>query len=116
NPANGKIIEEIKIDTKEEIEKAIKDTNNGFKKWSRIDAHQRSHLLKKWSEKIQENKKNIAETMTKENGKPLDESLGEIDYATSYIDWYSEEAKRIYGRTVPANNTSKRIIISRQPV
>jgi succinate-semialdehyde dehydrogenase/glutarate-semialdehyde dehydrogenase len=54
--------------------------------------------------------------MTLENGKPLSESLGEVDYATSYIDWYAEEAKRIYGRTIPANNQSKRIIVSRQPI
>src|SRR5699024_497075 len=54
--------------------------------------------------------------MTKENGKPLHESLGEVNYATSYIDWYAEEAKRIYGRTIPANTESKRIIVSREPV
>lgn len=54
--------------------------------------------------------------MTMESGKPLHESLGEVDYATSYIDWYAEEAKRLYGRTIPANTESKRIIVSRQPV
>ncbi|MDY0395731.1 aldehyde dehydrogenase family protein [Virgibacillus halophilus] len=54
--------------------------------------------------------------MTRENGKPLKESLGEVDYATSYIDWYAEEAKRVYGRTIPANTESKRIIVTKQPV
>lgn len=54
--------------------------------------------------------------MTLENGKPLSESIGEVDYATSYIDWYAEEAKRIYGRTIPANTENKRIIVSRQPI
>src|SRR5699024_4938044 len=62
------------------------------------------------------NKESIAEIMTKENGKPMHESRGEVDYAASYIDWYAEEAKRIYGRTIPANTEDKRIIITRQPV
>src|SRR5699024_4698841 len=51
-----------------------------------------------------------------ENGKPLQESLGEVDYATSYIDWYAEEAKRIYGRTIPAATETKRIVVSKQPI
>ena len=75
-----------------------------------------SRLLNNWSHKIQEHKKEIAELMTLENGKPLKESLGEVDYATSYIDWYAEEAKRIYGRTVPAASETKRIIVSKQPI
>src|SRR5699024_12842212 len=76
----------------------------------------RSNYLSKWSDKIQDNKEAIAEVMTKENGKPLRESLGEVDYATSYIDWYPEEAKRIYGRTIPANTTAKRIVVRHQPI
>src|SRR5699024_6392196 len=113
NPATGELIEEVKIDSEEEIKQAIKECHDGFKKWSKINAHERSRLLRKWSEKIQENKEVIAEIMTKENGKPLHESLGEVNYATSYIDWYAEEAKRIYGRTIPANTESKRIVVSR---
>ncbi|MBP2256705.1 succinate-semialdehyde dehydrogenase/glutarate-semialdehyde dehydrogenase [Virgibacillus campisalis] len=116
NPATGELIEEVKIDSEEEIKQAIKECHDGFKKWSKINAHERSRLLRKWSEKIQENKEVIAEIMTKENGKPLHESLGEVNYATSYIDWYAEEAKRIYGRTIPANTESKRIVVSRQPI
>ena len=54
--------------------------------------------------------------MTLENGKPLSESFGEVDYATSYIDWYAEEAKRIYGRTVPASSETKRIVVTKQPI
>ncbi len=116
NPATGEFIEEVKIQSKEEVKQAIKECYEGFNDWSRLDAHERSRLLSKWSDKIQENKNSIAEVMTKENGKPLHESLGEVDYATSYIDWYAEEAKRIYGRTIPANSESKRIIVSHQPI
>ncbi|ASN06234.1 NAD-dependent succinate-semialdehyde dehydrogenase [Virgibacillus necropolis] len=116
NPATGDVIEEIKANTEEEIKQAIKNGHESFKKWSKVNAHERSKLLRIWSQKIQENKESIAEIMTLENGKPLHESLGEVDYATSYIDWYAEEAKRMYGRTIPASSESKRIIVSKQPI
>src|SRR5699024_11761268 len=69
-----------------------------------------------WSNIIQENKREVAEIMTRENGKPLQESLREDDYATSYIDWYAEEAKQIYGRTIPAATETKRIVVSKQTI
>jgi succinate-semialdehyde dehydrogenase / glutarate-semialdehyde dehydrogenase len=116
NPATGELISEVRINTVAEIKQIIKNGHNGFKKWAKVNAHERSNLLKKWSEKIQENKAEIAEVMTLENGKPLKESLGEVDYATSYIDWYAEEAKRIYGRTIPSATESKRIVVSKQPI
>ena len=116
NPATGELISEVKVNTKEEILQSLKTGHEGFKKWSKVNAHERSKLLKKWSDKIQEHKAEIAEVMTLENGKPLKESLGEVDYATNYIDWYAEEAKRIYGRTIPSHTESKRIIVTKQPV
>lgn len=116
NPATGAIIKEIKKNTPEEIELALEKGQHAFKKWSKINAHERSRLLQAWSDKVQAHKQEIAEIMTLENGKPLSESIGEVDYATSYIDWYAEEAKRIYGRTIPANTENKRIIVSRQPI
>lgn len=116
NPATGDLIDEIQTDSEETIKQAIQACHDGFTSWAKTNAHERSRLLATWSAKIQENKQAIAEIMTKENGKPLPESLGEVNYATSYIDWYAEEAKRIYGRTIPANTESKRIIVSREPV
>ena len=116
NPATGELITEVKVHTEEEINQALKNGHEEFKKWSKINAHKRSRLLTNWSQKIQKNKEKIAEMMTLENGKPLQESLGEVDYATSYIDWYAEEAKRIYGRTIPAATETKRIVVSRQPI
>src|SRR5699024_6037533 len=65
---------------------------------------------------IQHNKLSIAKMMTKENGKPLKESLGEVDYATSYIDWYAEEGKRAYGRTIPTHADGKRLLVTKQPI
>jgi succinate-semialdehyde dehydrogenase / glutarate-semialdehyde dehydrogenase len=116
NPATGELIKEVTIDTEEQIKQALKNGHEAFKTWSKVNAHERSRLLKRWSQLIQADKEEIAKVMTLESGKPIQESLGEVDYATSYIDWYAEEAKRIYGRTIPANNESKRLIVTRQPV
>lgn len=116
NPATGELVEKIAVNTEEEIKLAIKKGHHSFKEWAAVHAHERSRLLQKWSDLIQENKKEIAKVMTSESGKPIKESLGEVDYATSYIDWYAEEAKRLYGRTIPANTETKRIVITRQPV
>lgn len=116
NPATGERIQEVNVQTTEEIQTVIEKGHKEFKKWSKINAHERSRLLQEWSQRIQENKEEIAKVMTMENGKPLSESLGEVNYATSYIDWYAGEALRVYGRTVPAAAESKRIVISRQPI
>lgn len=116
NPATGELIQEVKVNTREEIEQVIKKGYDYFQTWKTVNAHERSRLLQKWSDLIQSHKEDIAKVMTLENGKPLQESLGEVDYATSYIDWYAEEAKRIYGRTIPANSENKRIVISKHPI
>lgn len=116
NPATGEVIHEVVRNTEEEIIQALENGQTGFKKWAKINAHERSQLLKKWSVLVQENKEEIAKVMTMENGKPLSESIGEVNYATSYIDWYAEEALRVYGRTIPAASESKRIVVSRQPI
>ncbi|MFC2948097.1 NAD-dependent succinate-semialdehyde dehydrogenase [Virgibacillus sediminis] len=116
NPATGELVEDVKINSEEQIKAAIERGHRSFKQWAKINAHERARLLKKWSDTIQSNKEEIARVMTLESGKPLRESLGEVDYATSYIDWYAEESKRLYGRTIPANTESKRIVVSRQPV
>ncbi|MFD1361747.1 NAD-dependent succinate-semialdehyde dehydrogenase [Lentibacillus salinarum] len=116
NPATGEPVQEVRINSEEEILEALKKGHAAFKQWSKVNAHERSRLLKKWSDRILEETEEIAKIMTLESGKPINESLGEVKYAVSYIDWYAEEAKRIYGRTIPANTESKRIVVTRQPV
>src|SRR5699024_8862282 len=116
NHATGEIVKEIQSHTREDIEQALQRCHEALQTWSKMHAHTRSKLLVDWSNIIQENKREVAEIMTRENGKPLQESLGEVDYATSYIDWYAEEAKRIYGRTIPAATETKRIVVSKQPI
>lgn len=72
--------------------------------------------MRKWYELIVENKEELAELITKENGKPYEEAVGEVLYGAGYIEWFAEEAKRIYGRTIPAPTTGKRIVVTRQAV
>lgn len=116
NPATGELIQEISINTEAEIKDALERGNRAFHTWSKLNAHERSHLIKKWSNKIQEHKEELAKLLTRENGKPLNEARGEIDYSIEYLDWYAEEAKRIYGRTIPANTETKRIIVTKEPI
>ncbi|GAA0348701.1 succinate-semialdehyde dehydrogenase [Oceanobacillus oncorhynchi subsp. oncorhynchi] len=116
NPATGKVLAEIQESTKEEVEAIIEDVHQGFSEWKSRDAHDRAAIIKKWHDLIEENKNELAEIITKESGKPLKEALGEVNYANSYIAWYAEEAKRIYGKTIPASTPNKNIIIKKQPV
>ena len=116
NPATGEELATVKKNTESEIKEAIQKGHEAFQTWKKTNAHERSRYLKKWSELIQQHKQEIATMMTKENGKPLRESLGEVDYATSYIDWYAEEAKRLYGRTIPTHANGKRLVVTKQPI
>ena len=116
NPATGEVVDTLPVNTKEEVQAAIEACHEGFREWRQTDAHYRSGIIKEWFRLINENKDELAEIITKESGKPLHEALGEVAYANAYIEWYAEEAKRVYGRTVPANSPNKNIIIKKQPV
>jgi len=116
NPATGEIIKQVPIHSEANIQQVLKQSHDAFSAWSARDAHERSALIQAWSQKVKDHIEDIAELVTLENGKPLVESRGEVTYSTDYLDWYAEEAKRIYGKTIPANTPDKRIVISRQPV
>lgn len=116
NPATGEEAGRVDKDTKDSIEKKIRIAHEKFQDFRKMSTADRSDLLFKWAEKIDENKQEIAELVTLEGGKPLAEALGEVDYANSYIKYYAEEAKRIYGRTVPANGDDTRIVVTRHPI
>ena len=116
NPATQEEAGRVKKDSSETIEKKINTAHEKFQDFKKMNAQDRSDLLLKWAEKIEENRQEIAELVTLEGGKPLTEALGEVDYANSYIKYYAEEAKRIYGRTVPANNDDTRIVVTRHPI
>src|SRR5690606_13447597 len=84
--------------------------------WRDTEATKRSHTVRKWYDLIMANKQDIARIMTLESGKPLAESLTEVDYGASFVEWFAEEAKRAYGETIPAPKTDQRLITIRQPV
>ncbi|MFJ8263521.1 NAD-dependent succinate-semialdehyde dehydrogenase [Rummeliibacillus sp. NPDC094406] len=116
NPATGEDLQEVIVSSNEEVLAALKAGHTAFKTWSKVNAHKRSALLSKWADLVRAHRAEIGELITRENGKPLAEGLGEVDYAVSYIDWYAEEAKRIYGRTIPGHQESKRLTVIKQPI
>ena len=116
NPATGDLLATLPMDTQDEIVAKLKSGHDALAAWRNTSAYERSALISKWADLIIQHKESIAKIMTEENGKPYKESLGEVAYAVSYLTWYAEEAKRIYGRTIPAGSTNKRIVVTRQGV
>lgn len=116
NPATNKVIEKLNFTEENDINSKIDNAYKTFLSWRETDAHTRASILKEWSYLINEHREELAKIITLEGGKPLKESRGEIDYARSYIDWYAEEAKRLYGSTIPSNTENKRIITKKFPV
>lgn len=116
NPATNEVIATVAKGGVEEAEKAVDAAHEAFRGWSKKTANERAHLLMKWFQLIDEAKEEIATLMTTEQGKPLKEALGEVQYANSFISWFAEEGKRIYGETIPASAPNKRILVQKQPV
>ena len=116
NPATGKLIATVPEGGATEASMAVDAAYTAFQEWSRLSAYERSSLLMKWHDLVEVHLKDLAETMTAEQGKPLAEAIGEMKYANGFISWYAEEAKRIYGEIIPASNTGKRIFVHKQPV
>lgn len=116
NPSTGNVIATVPDGGAEEATQAVDAAYTAFEKWSDRTAYERSALLEKWYALINEQIDELAETMTEEQGKPLHEARGEMNYANGFISWYAEEAKRIYGERVPASHSNKRIFVHKQPV
>lgn len=116
NPANGKVICAVANATEADTKKAILSAEAAFKKWSTTDVLERSKILKKWYQLIINNKDDLALLLTTEQGKPLNEALGEISYAASFVEWFAEECRRTYGETIPSSNNSKRLKTIKQPI
>ncbi|BEP53067.1 NADP-dependent succinate-semialdehyde dehydrogenase [Variovorax sp. V118] len=115
NPARGAEIIRIPRLGKEEASIAVVAANAAFPRWAHRTAKERAGILRTWFDLIIANIDDLAIIMTAEQGKPLAESRGEIEYAASFIEFYAEEAKRIYGETVPAFRQGTKIVVSRQP-
>lgn len=119
NPATGQTVGNVPdmnaaVDTQAAIEAAHTTFNSS--QWQALTAKERAGLLKRWLALLEENKQRIAEIMTAESGKPLAESLGEIAYGNSFVEWFAEEARRIYGEIVPSPSATKQMFITRQPI
>lgn len=116
NPATGKIIGTVSKGGRTEAGLVVDAAFDAFFDWSELTANERGKLMRSWYEQIAEHIDELAKIMTLEQGKPLKEAMGEINYANSFIDWYAEEGKRIYGETIPSSSPNKRIIVKKQPV
>jgi succinate-semialdehyde dehydrogenase / glutarate-semialdehyde dehydrogenase len=116
NPANGKTIGSVPKMGTAETRRAIEAANRAYPAWRAKPAKERSAILRKWFDLMMANQEDLAVLMTTEQGKPLAEAKGEVAYAASFIEWFAEEGKRVYGDTIPAPNTDWRIVVTREPV
>lgn len=116
NPADGQIVGHVPQMGAQEAEQAVAAATAALAQWRNQTAGKRAQILRRWYELMLENQEDLAVILTAEQGKPLTEARGEIAYGASYIEWYAEEAKRIYGETVPAAAPGQRITVIRQPV
>jgi succinate-semialdehyde dehydrogenase / glutarate-semialdehyde dehydrogenase len=116
NPATGEIIGTVPKFGAAETRDAIEAANRAFPEWRRKTAKERAAVLRRWFELMLANTDDLAKLMTTEQGKPLVESRGEVAYAGAFLEWFGEEAKRIYGDTIPGHQSDKRIVVIKQPI
>ena len=116
NPASGEVIAEVAKCSTAETRRAIEAAEAAFPEWRKRTAKERAACLRKWFNLMMEAQEDLALIMTLEQGKPLAESRGEIAYGANYIEWFAEEAKRMYGDTIPQPSNDKRIVCIKQPV
>ena len=116
DPATGDVVAKVAKAGKAETQAAVKAASDAFPEWRKTTAKARSEILHRWYELMLENKQFLGELMVAEQGKPLKEALGEVDYAASYLQWFSEEAKRANGEIIPPAKSGSRILATREPV
>jgi succinate-semialdehyde dehydrogenase/glutarate-semialdehyde dehydrogenase len=116
NPATGEQLGTVPAINAAGAEAAVAAAYKAFPAWAAKTAKERAVILRRWYELIMANQEDLAVLMTAEQGKPLAESRGEIAYAASFVEWFGEEAKRVYGDVIPGHQPDKRILVLRQPV
>nr|WP_277622147.1 NADP-dependent succinate-semialdehyde dehydrogenase [Shewanella sp. MM_2022_3] len=116
NPATGAVIASVPVMGQAETQAAIAAAEAALPAWRALTAKERGAKLRRWFELLNENSDDLALMMTTEQGKPLAEAKGEVTYAASFIEWFAEEAKRVYGDTIPGHQGDKRIMVIKQPV
>ena len=116
NPATGEVIGTVPRMGAAETRRAIEAAEDAMPAWRARTAKERAAILRRWFELMMANQEDLATLMTAEQGKPMTESRGEIAYAASFIEWFSEEAKRVYGDTIPGHTADKRILVLKEPI
>ncbi|TCP61566.1 succinate semialdehyde dehydrogenase [Rhodovulum bhavnagarense] len=116
NPADGSVLTSVPDLTRTETARAIAAARAAQKDWAARTAKERANILRKWFELMMAAQDDLAVILTAEMGKPLAEAKGEIAYGASFVEWFAEEAKRIYGETIPGHQPDKRLMVIRQPV
>ncbi len=116
NPARGDVIAQVADICREEAARAIAAAHDAQKDWATWTGKERAAVLRRWYELMVENADDLATILTAEQGKPLAEARGEVLYGASFIEWFAEEAKRVYGETIPGHQRDKRITVIRQPI
>ncbi len=116
NPARGDVICSVPDLSRKEVARAIDAAHDAMKGWAAKTAKERANVLRKWFDLMMANQDDLGAILTAEMGKPLAEAKGEIAYSASFIEWFAEEGKRIYGETIPGHQPDKRLMVIRQPI
>ncbi|MBL4720547.1 MAG: aldehyde dehydrogenase family protein, partial [Alphaproteobacteria bacterium] len=116
NPANGDVVGNVPDGGAVDVADAIAAASDAFAGWAGMTAYERSAILARAHVLMLERKEDLARTMTLEQGKPLRAARNEVQYGADFLQWYSEEAKRVYGETIPAPRSDQRFIVAHQPV
>jgi len=116
SPSTGQQVGEVADAGPAEARQCADAAVAAFHSWQATTAYERAAILRRWNDLVLANVRQVARIISEEMGKPITEALGEVRYAASFIEWYSEEAKRVYGETIPSQAGSKRLIVARQPV
>src|SRR5262245_34886789 len=116
DPATGEVVGTVPDAGEADVRAAIDAASAAFEPWRNLAAIERARILRRSADLIRERKEEIAAVMTAEQGKPLAEAAGEVEYAASFLEWFGGEAERVYGQVVPAVNAANRVLVLRQPV
>lgn len=116
NPATGDVISTVPAMGAAEAARAIDAAQNALPSWKSLDAASRARALRRWNDLVLEHEEDLARLLTAEQGKPLADAHAEVAYAASFIDWYAEEARRVYGEVIPGPSSDRRILALKEPV
>ena len=116
NPVNGVELAKVPVMSTAEATQAVEAAERAFPAWAKLTAKQRSNILRKWFELIVANREDLALILTSEQGKPLAEALGEVDIGGAYVEFFAEEARRVYGETIPTQRPDARLLAIKQPI